>query len=290
MDKITSTLALDRVSCNLCGEEEADPVAFQNGFYVMECRVCGLVYVNPRPTAEDLVSLYADYHTRDGENEASWDRLMSRIFREAADTLCSVRCGSGRGRLLDVGCGYGSFVATMQARGWDAEGVDPSPMVVAAAARKGWPVQLGTLEGMQASYGTYDAITMFYVLEHVPDPMGTLRQAFDLLTPGGILLVRVPHTTPIVRLLAPLGLGGALYDPPFHLYDFSPTVLQEMLRQTGFADVRTRPGKPTVPSRLGARLATALFGALAAGIHALTRGAVLLPGVSKITIAWKPSE
>ena len=101
-------------------------------------------------------------------------------------------------------------------------------------------------------------------------------------------MIRVPHTTPIVRLLAPLGLDGALFDPPFHLYDFSPAVLRQMLQRTGFVDVRTFPGKPTVPSNLGARIASRFFGSLAAGVHALTCGAVLLPGVSKTTMARKP--
>ncbi len=278
------------IPCNLCASDNAEPIALQNGFRIVRCRMCGLVYVNPRPASKDLLSLYAGYHTREGETEASWARLMGRIFRESAERLCSSRNGSRPGRLLDAGCGYGAFVALMRERGWDAEGVDPSPTVVNAAVRRGRPVHLGTLAGLQAPDGTYDAITMFYVLEHVPDPMGALKKAFDLLAPGGILLIRVPHTTPIVRLLAPLGLGEALYDPPFHLYDFSPAVLREMLRRTGFADVRMFPGAPTVPSRLGACIATAVFGALAAGVHALTRGMVLLPGVSKTTMARKPSE
>jgi hypothetical protein len=95
--------------------------------------------------------------------------------------------------------------------------------------------------------------------------------------------------TPIVRLLAPFGLGGALFDPPFHLYDFSPAVLHTLLRRAGYAGLRAFPGEPTVPARLGARVAAVLFGRLAIGIHALTRGAVLLPGVSKSTMAQKPS-
>ena len=280
---------MKNVLCNLCGADDAERLTIQNGFRIVRCRRCGLVYVNPRPAPEDLLSLYADYHARDGETEASWDRLMSRIFRESAEMLSSSRNGSGRGRLLDIGCGYGAFVALMQKWGWDAEGVDPSPAVVAAAARSGRRVRLGTVEGLQGKCGAYDAVTLFYVLEHLPDPIAALRSAFDLLAPGGTLLVRVPHTTPIVRLLAPIGLGGALYDPPFHLYDFPPTVLREMLQRAGFVDVRTFPGKPTVPSRLGARIATELFSALAVGVHALTRGAVLLPGVSKTTMARKPS-
>jgi SAM-dependent methyltransferase len=248
------------------------------------------VYVNPRPAVVELLTLYARYHFRDGENEASWDRLMSGVFAEAAEVLCSSRNGSGPGRLLDVGCGFGGFVARMRERGWDAEGLDPSPAVVSTATDKGRPVRFGTLEGMRSERGAYDAVTMFYVLEHLPDPVGALRKAWSLLAPGGTVMIRVPHTTPIVRMLAPLGLGGSLYDPPFHLYDFSPAVLREMLRRTGFVDVHTFPGMPTVPSGLGARVASALFGYLAVGMHALSNGAVLLPGVSKTTIARKPPE
>ena len=276
------------IGCNLCGGDATRRVAAQRGFEIQRCCACGLVYVHPRPTAEQLAALYAGYHTRDGENEDSWDRLMCRVFGEAADLLCATRTTSGSGRVLDVGCGFGGFVELMRTRGWDAEGLDPSQAVVDAARRNGRPVRLGTLEAFSADAGPYDAITMFYVLEHLPDPMGALRKSFDLLVPGGTLVMRVPHTTPIVRLLAPVGLGGELYDPPFHLYDFAPPVLQEMLRRVGFVDIRTFPGQPTVPSRPGPRVAASFFGAVATWLHTLTGGALLLPGVSKTTLARKP--
>jgi SAM-dependent methyltransferase len=285
-----TVLSKEFIPCNLCETNDAERLATQRGFPIVRCRGCGLVYVNPRPPADSLLSLYADYHARNGGDEASWERLMSRIFRESVDLLNATRNGSRRPRLLDVGCGFGSFVAAMRERGWDADGVDPSPAVVAAAARKGLPVRLGTLEELRGERGIYDAVTMFYVLEHLSDPMRALMKASHLLAPGGTLLIRVPHTTPIVRLVSPLGLGRTLYDPPFHLYDFSPAVLREMLRRAGFVHVRTFPGKSTVPSRLGQRIASTLFGALAAGLHALTRGVILLPGVSKTTIARKPSD
>ncbi len=280
---------MEFIRCNLCGKDDGEHLATQRGFRIVRCRRCGLVYVNPRPATEDLISLYADYHTRDGKNEVSWERLMGRVFRESADLLCATRNGSRPGRLLDVGCGYGGFVARMQERGWQAEGMDPSPVVVAAAVKKGRRVRRGTLEVVRGEDGSYDAVTLFYVLEHLPDPKGALMKVWKLLAPGGTLLLRVPHTTPLVRLLSPLGLGKALYDPPFHLYDFSPTALGEMLRRTGYMDIRTFPGKPTVPYGLGARIATALFGALASAVHGLSGGVILLPGVSKTTIARKPS-
>jgi len=92
-----------------------------------------------------------------------------------------------------------------------------------------------------------------------------------------MLLIRIPHTTPIVRLLAPLGLGGGLYDPPFHLYDFSPAVLRKCSAgQASWTSRRIRGG-PLSPAS-GSRLAAAFFGALAIWLYAATRGAVSASG------------
>lgn len=278
--------ALEYVSCNACGRDDAEPVEVQRGFRIVRCRGCGLVYVNPRPSAEALPAFYAAYHSRGGKNEADWDRLMERVFREAAALFDASRNGNGPGRLLDVGCGFGGFVALMRQKGWYAEGIDVSPAAVRSANKRGLAVRLSSFEELDAAEPPYDGITLFYVLEHLPNPMGALRKAFTLLAPGGMLLLRVPHTAPIVRLLSPFG-GRELFDPPYHLYDFSPAVLGTMLRAAGFASVRTFPGEPTVPSEKGPRAAAAAFGAAAQLIYAGSGGALLLPGVSKTTIAKK---
>lgn len=275
--------------CILCGLDAPQPVAVGKGYPIVRCGGCGLVYVHPKPPEEDLPALYGEYHARDGGNEAGWNRLMGNVFREAADHLGALRNGSGPHRLLDVGCGYGGFVSLMRDRGWDAEGIDPSPTTIAASSAKGIPVRLGTLDGFSRPGAAYHAITMFYVLEHLYDPMSALRKVFALLEPGGVLLVRVPDTTPIVRLLSPFGLGTGLYDPPFHLFDFPPRVLARMLADAGFGILRTFPGRNTIPPRIGQRLTTMVFGALARGLFAGSGGRILLPGVSKTTIARKPS-
>jgi SAM-dependent methyltransferase len=279
------------VPCNLCGADAFSVVRIHRGYRFVRCRRCGLAYLNPRPTPEALVAAYADYHGRGGGSEASWGRLMGGVFREAADLLaCGVGPETSRPRLLDVGCGFGTFVDLMRERGWEAEGLDPSQAVVEAARRRGVAVRLGTLEALPAAPAAYDAITAFYVLEHLADPLAALRKIHGLLVPGGTLVIRVPHTTPVVRLLAPLGVGGGLYDAPFHLFDFSPAVLRAMLNQAGFAEIRTFPGRATAPARLPARLASAGFGALARALFAASRGRVLLPGVSKTTVARKPAH
>ena len=279
---------MTEVACGLCGGVDSEPVVASSGLRVVRCRGCGLVYVNPRPAEDALQDLYAEYHSRNGGDEDSWAALMRDVFRESAGVLEASRNGKGPGRLLDVGCGFGDFIAAMGIRGWRAEGVDPSPKVVGAAAARGLPVRLGTLEGIDPAAGPYDVVTMFYVLEHLPDPMGALRKAHDLLAPGGILLVRVPHTTPIVRMLAPFGVGESLYDVPYHLYDFSPTVLRNMLGAAGFVEPRTFPGRSTRPPRFGPRVASLLFGTLARGLYSFSGGGFLLPGVSKTTVARTP--
>lgn len=277
------------MSCNLCGKDDAAPVAVQNGFRVVRCRACGLVYVDPRPRDEDLPPLYASYHAREGGDAASWDRLMAGIFREAAEILCSGRNGSPPGRLLDVGCGHGGFVSTMLRRGWAAEGIDPSPAAVASAIARGLPVRLGTIEDEPFAGEPYDAVTLFYVLEHLGDPLAALGKAHSLLAGGGTLVVRVPDTTPVVRILSTVGLGKGLYDPPFHLFDMSPRVLRKMLEASGFADTRLFPGANTRPPRLGSRLVTAFFGRAASMLHRASGGSLLLPGVSKTAVARKPA-
>jgi SAM-dependent methyltransferase len=214
--------------------------------------------------------------------------LMRGVFRESAGILDAARNGKAPGRLLDIGCGFGDFVAAMRTRGWHAEGLDPSRKAVGAAVGIGLPVRLGTLECVDPAAGRYDAVTMFYVLEHLPDPIGALRKAYDLLAPAGTLLLRVPDTTPIVRMLSPFGFGASLYDIPYHLYDFSPTVLRKMLLKAGFENIRTFPGEPTRPSRSGPWVVALLFGTLAKGFYTVSGGRFLFPGVSKTTIARKP--
>ncbi len=283
-----SHLPLEYVPCNVCHADRAQLVASHNGYSIVRCLECALVYVNPRPSHNALVALYADYHSRYGGDESRWNRLMEGVFREAADLLAAQQGAGQRPRLLDIGCGFGGFVGLMRKRGWEAEGVDPSPSVVETAKARGYPVRLGTMEDLPLG-SAFDAITMFYVLEHLPDPMSALRKAFELLIPGGILLIRVPHTTPIVRLLAPLRTGAHLYDAPFHLFDFCPAVLRQMLGRVGFKTVRMFPGQGTLPHQLGPRLVSRIFGAMARGVFAATGGTVLFPGVSKTTMARKPT-
>lgn len=278
-----SSVDLLPVSCALCTNDRAEPLATQNGYRMVQCAGCGFVYLSPRPAPEALLSLYHSYHERNGKSAETWDLLMERNFRETAALLA--KWFPQNGRLLDIGCGYGHFIEMMRRYGWDVSGIEPSEHASAFARSKGLPAVQGSFEAAEYPAASFDAITAFYVLEHVCDPLTVLEKIRSLLKPGGMLVLRIPHTTPIVRLLALLGVRNNLYDLPFHLSDFSPQTIRCALEKTGFTDIHVVPGQPTVPPKLGERLVSLASGNAARLLFSASGGRLLMPGVSKTVMA-----
>ena len=137
------------------------------------------------------------------------------------------------GRLLDVGSGKGRFLVAARDAGWDVVGVEFAPATAAATtANYGIPVISGDFLDVPIE-GEFDVVTMWHVLEHLPDPAAALRRAAGLLRPGGRLVVSVPN---IGSTQARLG-GEAWFhlDPTRHLFHFSPRSLGAMVERSGFA-------------------------------------------------------
>jgi SAM-dependent methyltransferase len=193
-----------------------------------------------------------------------------------------------RGRLLDVGTGYGFFLALMQSRGWEVMGLEVSP-TGAQYARKRWGLSILSQPLEQTSFheGAFDVVTAFYVVEHLPDPMAFLREVYRILRPGGMIMVRYPHSTPIKDILSLMRIRNTLYHLPFHLMDFSPRTMRTALERTGFTKIKTVIGGFTSPSNRAGKWAGLIFGNLAEVLCHLSHGKILLPGVSKTTIARK---
>ncbi len=281
--------SLVEVPCNLCGSTSASLIAVQSGWRMMECARCGLAYVNPRPDEAGLLRHYQTYRPPGTETADDWEKMMAPLFgdtvRRIARLVPPASGGEKPQRLLDAGCAHGGFLARMTERGWAAEGIDLSAGSVAAARARGLNVRESTLEEARFPDASFDAVTAFYVLEHVTDPAGFLREVRRILSPGGLAVIRVPHTTPLVRVLGFLRIPNALYDMPSHLFDFSPGVLGRMLEETGFEIVETTPQKPTLRPRLGDRWITYAGFAAAMTVHALSNGRRHFPGVSTTTFA-----
>ncbi len=273
-------------ACNICNADDTVPVTSQNGYRVVRCRNCGLVYVNPRPLRSELIALYETYHQRGKKDEHSWQRLMRRNFAEVSDLLSS-RCPQ-KGSLLDIGCGYGHFLELMKGRGWSVAGLEPSEGPSAYASEKGLNVSRSIIEEAFFPEKSFEAITAFYVLEHLSDPLGALKKIRKWLKPGGLVVLRVPHTTPLVKLLAFFRIKNHLYDLPFHLYDFSPATIRRLMEAAGMEEIKVMPGRPTSPPRPAERFASVASGTMAGLLFSVSGGRLLLPGISKTVLAVRP--
>jgi SAM-dependent methyltransferase len=199
----------------------------------VQCQRCGLCFTNPRPSQSSIVQFYPENYAPHQELDAK--RLESRplLNRRRRRDRRQVLPWHGEGRLLDFGCGSGSFLARMRRQGWKVTGIDVSTVAVHRIRRGlGLPVLQGTLPHPELEAESFDVITMRQSLEHVHHPRETLRQAFRLLVAGGKLLVIVPN----IDSLAFRWFGPAWYglDLPRHLTHFTPITLPVMMEQAGF--------------------------------------------------------
>lgn len=143
------------------------------------------------------------------------------------------------GRLLDVGAFTGVFVDAARRAGWDAVGLEPSAWAVEVARKRGTPMIPGTLADARPPDASFDAVTLWDVIEHVPDPLGELRHAAAVLKPGGLLVV---HTMDCESFFARLMGRRWPWLMEMHIVYFSKRTLRAMAERAGFEvlDVRAQ--------------------------------------------------
>lgn len=284
MPKWDYSRPLEYVKCGLCGTDDTRLVTIEDSLRIVECKSCGLVYLNPRPREEDLSEFYDDFFSTDAESISQWLRLMKRVYEETKRNI-ERECSSGQ--LLDMGCGLGLFLKLWDPQKWELFGIDLSRQAVEYARNKGLNVRHDSLEKTDFSDDYFDVITMFYVLEHLSHPLKVLREARRILKEDGLLVIRVPQSISAERFLRFFGVRRNLFHPPMHFYDFSTKILREFLLKAGFKRIKTVIGKSTSPERRMDRFWTNYFNLWAQGIYFLTAKKVLVPGVSKTTYVWK---
>jgi len=204
------------------------------GTPVVRCSACSLVFASPRWKSEHLFKRYRDpdywAHYAETIQSTAFDREANQARWDPYLELLAAQRG---GRLLDVGCATGEFLAAGKARGWHAHGVEASE-IAAAHAREthGIEVHTGTLEDAPFSPGSFDVVTMWDVIEHLQHPRTVVERAASLLRPGGLLGL----TTPNIRSLRYYVQGRRWWvvGPNEHIFYFSPVTIDRLLRRCGF--------------------------------------------------------
>lgn len=241
---------VDAVSCRVCGSTQGTHLFTKDSFELWRCSACSLVAVANPPTAAQLAEIYspdAGYHD-EWADEAS--ATVQRERRDAARQLDALnaarppRRGNGRGTLVDVGCSVGLFLDAARSAGWAVSGVEFNAATAAVAAeQRGLDVVVGSLTDAALEPGSVDVITLWDVLEHVPDPLATLEAAAAALAEGGEVWIETPNIDglfPRVSYLIGKRLGYWPHpEPPHHLFQFSPTSLGAALKAAGFEVVST---------------------------------------------------
>jgi SAM-dependent methyltransferase len=288
LGKARMDLEMEEIPCPLCETPGGTPIQREGSFQMVQCPSCQFVYLNPRPTNEALFHFYQHYLPDDESSIEAWQRMMQPVFKRAVHLLQKYK---GKGRLLDVGAGFGFFLSEMKRRGWEVMGVEISQKGMDYARDVlGVKIYPGPLEKVGFPENYFDAVTAFYVIEHLPNPMAFVKECHRVLKPGGVLLLRYPHTTPIKNLLCLFGIENRLYDLPAHLSDFSPEIIQRCLEKVEFESCQHMIGGHTHPNGLGKRTASSLFGNLSEAVFYLSGKKFLFPGVSKTILAFKRGE
>ena len=237
------------IACEICGEDDweirfASTMLSENGlnpdvfrctssYYgshpqIVQCNHCGHVYTNPRWSEDEILEVYTTVQDDIYEEEREGRVLTFERHLDHLEKL--VGAGNGR-RLLDVGAYIGVFVEVATKAGWDAQGIEPSSWAVQVANRQGINVKQGTLEDSSFQNSHFDVITMWDVIEHLAQPKSDTAKAFDLLKPGGHLVI---HTMDIDSQIARLMGKRWPWLMDMHLHYFSKESLGRMLKDLGY--------------------------------------------------------
>jgi SAM-dependent methyltransferase len=205
-------------------------------FRLVRCDRCGLVYLSPRPAPEAIAQYYPkDYDPfmlQRLEDMPLPQRLSVRYgLRKRCRLVRRYRTG---GRLLDVGCATGHFLAEMAGYpGWEVAGVEPSKSAAEFARQAyGIPVHQSDLASARFSDGAFDVVTMWDVFEHLHDPLAILAEVRRILAPEGVLILRMPSWDSWDARV--FGLYWAGLDSPRHLAIFSRRTATRILDKGGF--------------------------------------------------------
>lgn len=221
--------------CPVCGEHDSVAAFSKQGYDHFHCKTCGALYLFPVPSSEVLAEYYVEKEgaTRSSqcwEREGGDYRHYEPIWDEA---LRLIERGSGRGPLLDVGCGGGQFLAFARERGWEQlEGIEYAPGA-AARARERSRAEVHSIDFVCSNLaaGHYAGITMWNVIEHAPAPRAFAAEVARLLRPSGGFVADCPNRHGLTMRL--IGTGAYVVMPPEHVTYFSHRSLRRLVEDAG---------------------------------------------------------
>jgi ubiquinone/menaquinone biosynthesis C-methylase UbiE len=232
------------MACNVCRSaciQKVDPE-----FNLCRCDTCGYVFDSPRPSFAQVMTFYSQtdkydaWLTEERGRDRLWKRRLKKLLRRSPE-----------GSLLDIGAGIGQFLHHAEPLFATVIGTEVSESAIALAKEKyGLELLAGQVEDLDLPPSSFDNISLFHVLEHVPDPRMLIARCHTMLKPKGLLLVAVPNDVlawtsqikklgkslglkPFQKFSATLGISRAGASREIHLSHFTPSVLRQLIETFG---------------------------------------------------------
>lgn len=240
----------DCVPCNLCGEDDPE-VLFEPGVAqvarIVRCKNCGLMYASPRGQLVDaddyqrfepegLLEGVSDDESHPYRWRLDKEKLQVRDFESTTRKLRHLH--PNQGHMVEVGSGLGYLLRSFQDKGWSVEAIDPWPeLSTHTKEAHGFETAPMTLEQASLPSASVDVLVMLHVIEHVPDPVGTLSEIFRVLKPGGHAVIETPRYDTVTYKI--MGRRERSLRQDGHIYFFTTATLRDCYQKVGFREVDT---------------------------------------------------
>jgi SAM-dependent methyltransferase len=203
-------------------------------FEILRCPRCGMGCTMPKLPSDQLGRYYPDAYYGLDENILMEAGRASRLFRQ--DRMNRIQRYVSSGRLIDIGSGTGMFLKTAREYGFDVEGLELSKKA-ATFGNATWELDIkqGNLHESVFPPDRYDVVTLWHVFEHLHDPLVAIRQLYDMVKPGGMLVVAVPNFTSIQARL--FRARWFHLDVPRHLFHHTPDSIGMIAKAAGFKTI-----------------------------------------------------
>ena len=229
--------------CTICGNARSRFLCRKDDADYYFCPECRVIVQHPPPEPHAMVS-YADAEYEKGglyrEYVEAREMKLEHFRRRLERLLPRV----SRGRLLDIGCSCGYFMEVAAASGFQVEGLEFSRAAIAAADPEiRLHIVCSSVDEFESSR-TYDLVTAFDLIEHVPQPKEFLRKVHRLLAPGGWLAMTTPDAGHFLRYV--MGSSWPMLQPMQHLTIFSRQAMRLALQEAGFSEISFEPTTKTI--------------------------------------------
>jgi 2-polyprenyl-3-methyl-5-hydroxy-6-metoxy-1,4-benzoquinol methylase len=235
---------METIACTLCGTTDSKIYQQLNdrftgdSFQLHLCNNCGLIYLNPRPTPDEINRYYPTgyepHHTANTSTDQWHKKRMHQIQLHYVETK-----RPQKGTLLDIGCATGDFLKEAKDNEWYVQGIEMIPEAAQVARNQyNLPILTGAVESIPLPVNKFDVITLWDVVEHLTQPAEVFNRCFQALKPDGWLIFAIPNLSSFDRFL--FGNSWVGWEAPRHYYFFTEQTLSQMMHKTGFKLIDTK--------------------------------------------------